>query len=658
MASGTKKRRRGKLRPIPIEFLISAALIVAAILVMRLVQANSARVIWLSVIFGVSVTTFLLRDWYKQRTEQVAARLLDRNEDRLDRYGGALTVPTAVCRENGRILWTTPAFLQLTGVQGTGQNIYHLLPQLTKLTENNALTIHGQVYQKQTIRSEYDGQSYVIFRLIEAEQLYAAGDSKHVASPTVCQIQFDNYDDVMRGVPQNKESDIRSAVERIVSAQAEALHALYQRYDRDRYIMVFERRKLGELVQHKFSMLAAAREIDTGIMGVYPTLSIGVGLGDMPDVANSNALKALEMALSRGGDQAVLKGDDGFRFFGGIQQGREKRTRVKARMFAQALRSLMEQADNTIIMGHRTPDLDCMSAALGLLACARSIQQKAYIVLDRSNEAIKTLVDRMRDNPAYRGVLVDAGEAANLIGDKSILIVVDTQIGSLTIAPQLLPEAVTTVVIDHHVRGTEYIQNATLFLHEPYASSTAEMVTEIIEYFSDDVKLLPLEAEALLAGITMDTKGFSFKTGERTFEAASFLRRIGADTTRIRHLFQDDLDVYTERAKVVESAQILPNGIAIAVCPRNAAAPQLLAAQAADALLGIRGVEASFVLCQSDGQTIISGRSLGVINVQRILEKLGGGGHATIAGAQLKGVSDEEAKKRLLDKINEYEEEI
>lgn len=640
------------------EFIISAALIVAAILIMRLVASNSMRVVWLSVVFGVSIASFLLRDWYKQRTEQIAARLLEQNADKLDRSGGALTVPTAVCRSGGRVLWTTPAFFMLARQEAVGHNIYHLLPELTKPTENNTISIRGQMYQKQAIRADYEGRSYLIYRLIETEHLYAAGEPQFVSSPTVCQIQIDNYDDVIRGVPQNKQSDIRTAVERIIAAQADELHALYQLYDRDKYLMVFERRKLGDLLKNKFAMLAEARAIDTGIMGVYPTLSIGVGLGDQPDTANSNAWKALEMALSRGGDQAVLKGDDGFKFFGGIQQGREKRTRVKARMFAQALRSLMEQSDKTIIMGHHVPDLDCMSAALGLLACARSIQRKCYIVLDRSNAAISTLVDRMRENPAYRGVLVDAGEAANMIDDKSILIVVDTQIGSLTIAPQLLVEAVTTVVIDHHVRGTEYIENATLFLHEPYASSTAEMVTEIIEYFSDDVKLLPLEAEALLAGITMDTKGFSFKTGERTFEAASFLRRLGADTTRIRHLFQDDLDVYTERARVVENAQILPDGIAIATCPRNAAAPQLLAAQAADALLGIRGVEASFVLCQTDGQTIISGRSLGVVNVQRILEKLGGGGHATIAGAQLKGVSESEARSRLLEKIKEYEEEV
>lgn len=328
------------------------------------------------------------------------------------------------------------------------------------------------------------------------------------------------------------------------------------------------------------------------------------------------------MALSRGGDQAVLKDDDGFKFFGGIQQGRENRTRVKARMFAKALRSLMEQADNVIIMGHSVPDLDCMSAALGLLACARHIHKKCYIVLDRSNAAISVLVDSMRENPAYRGVLIDPNEAATMLDEKSILIVVDTQIGSLTIAPGLLNEAATTVVIDHHVRGTEYIETPTLFLHEPYASSTAEMVTEIIQYFADDVKLLPLEAEATMAGISMDTKGFSFKTGERTFEAASYLRRIGADTTRIRHLFQDDLDVYSERARVVEKAQILPGGVAISTCPVDAAAPQLLAAQAADALLSIRGVEASFVLCQTGDRTIISGRSLGGINVQRILEKM------------------------------------
>lgn len=652
------KKHAGRLHSVPAEFIVSAALIAAAVLIMRADLRYPQRIALLTLLFGIAIAFFLWRSWNKQRMEYVAGRLLSKHEDQLEKYGNSLTTPTAICRPSGRILWSNPAFYLLTQRQSTGASIFRLLPLLSKPDKDNSLQVGESTYRKEIITTEYKSHDYVIYRLIEMHRAYAAPGSAHPAAPVVAQIEIDNYDDIMRGISQQKQSELRSATDRIVAEQAERLSALHQRYDRDKYIVVFDHRRLAALIHNKFSMLREVRGLDLGMPGLRATLSMGIGAGATPAQSDTFALKALEMALSRGGDQAVVKDEDGFKFFGGIQQGREKRTQVKARMFAKALRSLIEQGDKLIVMGHRVPDLDCMSAALGLIACARSINKKGYIVLDRSNPAIDALIAEMKDDPVYKGVLISPAEASTLLDDRAILAVVDTQIGSLTIAPQLLEEAVTSVVIDHHLRGTEYIEGTTLFLHEPYASSTAEMVTEIIEYFSDDVPLTPIDAEALLAGISVDTKGFSFKTGERTFEAASYLRRIGADATKIRHLFQDDLDVYAERAKVVQSAQILKDGIAISECPPDTKAPQLLAAQAADALLGIRGVEASFVLCQTGSETIISGRSLGQVNVQRILEKLGGGGHATIAGAQLKNMSVEEARRLLISKIEEYEKEV
>jgi c-di-AMP phosphodiesterase-like protein len=276
-----------------------------------------------------------------------------------------------------------------------------------------------------------------------------------------------------------------------------------------------------------------------------------------------------------------------------------------------------------------------------------------HVVLDRENAAIDALVAEIKADPDYKNLLIKPEDAEKLMDPSAMLIVVDTQIASYTLAPALLKKAQTLVVIDHHLKGTSHIETATLYYHEPYASSTAELVTEIVQYFSDRINLKPIEAEALLAGITIDTKGFSFKTGVRTFEAASFLRKVGADTTSIRHLFQDDLETFNERARVVQSAQMAAPGIAVSVAPKDTLSPELLAAQAADALIGIRGINASFVLCESGDKIVISGRSLGQINVQRVLEKLGGGGHLTIAGAQL-AVGMEEAKSKLLDAIAEY----
>jgi c-di-AMP phosphodiesterase-like protein len=277
--------------------------------------------------------------------------------------------------------------------------------------------------------------------------------------------------------------------------------------------------------------------------------------------------------------------------------------------------------------------------------------------MDTPNASIAAIADELQRSPAYRDVLISSQQAENIINKQSMLVVTDTQTGSFTTAPRLLSETDTVVVIDHHVRGAGYIDDSTLMLHEPYASSACEMVTEITQYFGDDLTLTPVEAEALLAGIMIDTKGFSFKTGARTFDAASYLRKMGADTTRIRHLFQDDLETFNERAKIVQSAKVY-DGVAVAVCPPGIRSPQLLTAQAADSLLSIRGIGASFVLCGDDDAVIISGRSLGDINVQRILEKLGGGGHATIAGAQLKNETMQSAGEKLQAAINEYRGEV
>lgn len=653
----TRKKAR-RPHSVPLEFIVSAALIAACIIVMSLPTRMLVRMWLLAAVFGVSIAFFLGRNWQEQRMQYVAAHLLAKHEDHLEKYGDAITIPTAICTPSGRIVWSNPAFYLLTQNESTGKSIFRLVPTMSKPETHNKITIGDSSYVKSIIPTSYNSKEYVIYRLIEVNRTLTMPHGRGSGIVAAAYVEIDNYEEIARSISQTSQSDLRSTVDRIVAEASDKQHALHLRYDRGKYLLVFDQRRLGQMIHSKFPMLRDVRSLDLGVPGLRATLSMGIGSGVNPEQSDQFAIKALEMALSRGGDQAVLKTMDGFSFFGGIQQGREKRTQVKARMFAKALRSLLEQSDRLIVMGHKTPDLDCMSSALGLLACARNVNKKAYIVLDRPNPAIDALIQEIRDNPIYKGVLISPAEASTMLDDRAVLAIVDTQIGSLTIAPQLLDEAVTTVVIDHHLRGTEYIEGPTLLLHEPYASSTAEMVTEIIRYFGDDVKLTPTTAEALLAGISVDTKGFSFKTGERTFEAASYLRRIGADATKIRHLFQDDLDVYTERARVVQGAQILSDGIAIAECPTDAKAPQLLAAQAADALLSIRGVEASFVLCQTGNETIISGRSLGEINVQRILEKLGGGGHATIAGAQLRDVNVKEARSMLLSKINEYEKEV
>jgi c-di-AMP phosphodiesterase-like protein len=472
-----------------------------------------------------------------------------------------------------------------------------------------------------------------LYRLIDVENTVEVKRLYQSFLPVVCNIQVDNYEELAADMTQSELSETIAAVERRIDAMAKSVSAMFVRTDRGRYTCVFERRFLSALRTSRFRILDDVRQIKGTLS---PTLSVAVGVGETPEQSAEYAGKALELALGRGGDQAVIKQGDQFMFFGGAVKTVYRRSKVKSRMISHALRNLMEQCSDVFIMGHEVPDLDCMGASLGLCACARHIGKKAYMVVDHPNPSIATLMERVEDVSAYSGAVMSGAEAGMRIGATSMLIVVDTQLKNFTVAPNLLEASSTVVVIDHHLRGTTNIEETALYYHEPYASSACELVTEILQYFGDDVKPLPIDLDALLCGITIDTKGFSFNTGVRTFEAASFLRRLGADSTGIRQLVQDDMKTYTAKSNVVKSAEMLEGGIAVAVCPEGTESAPLIAAQAADALLTIRGIAASFVVCREGDSVIISGRSLGEVNVQLLLESLGGGGHATIAAVKLK----------------------
>lgn len=638
------------------ELVLILVLLAAAVLITMLMEPHEIRTVMISAIFVVVVIYFIVSTLRKERWFAIAGQILTDCSDEIDKYVNAVTMPTAITKKNGVIGWHNPAFSMLAGMRCEGRNIFRIFPELHKPAKDRKVRIGNVTYVKEVIPARFGGKEYTIYRLIDVNNTYEASDLYRIVTAAVCHIQVDAYGDLLRGTAQEGHAKLDAEVDRIIARQTANVRGVYQKYDRDKYLMFFERRYLSSLMQSKFSILNDVKGIETGNAAFVPTLSIGAGVGNNPEEANRNAVAALELALGRGGDQAVLKDEGGYKFYGGGQQAIEKRTRVKARMFSHAMKNLMEQCDTVVTMGHSVPDLDCMGAALGIHACARQAGKRSYIVLDKPNAAVQGLVDEMKRDPDYRDVLVTPAEAEHLLEGQSMLVVVDTQMEDYTIAPQLVGQAGTLVVIDHHVRGTTHIESPTLSLYEPYASSTAEMVTEIIEYFSDKIYIKPLEVEALLAGITIDTKGFSFKTGVRTFEAASYLRKLGADTTTIRHLFQDDLETFSTRASVVQNAKV-QDGVAVSWCPEGAKNPQLLAAQAADSLIGIRGIKASFVLCRQGDTVIVSGRSIGGINVQRILEKLGGGGHATIAGAQLKGIDGDTAEKELRRAIEEYKKE-
>ncbi len=639
------------------ELVIMLLVLLAGVVVSVLPESTYQRLWGLLAVFAVGIVYFLLYTMRKQHWFYVAAQMLAKNSDKIDQYLSAGSIPMAVTLRGGKICWHNPAFFMLAKMRCEGKNLFQVFPQLSKLEKDKIVTIGGVRYYKDSMEERASGKEYVLYRFLDVNNTHESSELAKVVMAAFCHVQVDNYADLLRAMSPSEHARVDTEIERILLQNAQRFHATCQQYEKDSYLLILERRFLDKMVQDKFQLLSQVRQIQTGVQALFPTISMGVGVGTDLRTANANALAALELALGRGGDQAIVKDEAEFHFFGGVQQASEKRTRVKCRMFAGALRNIMEQSSQIIVMGHAVPDLDAMGAALGLVACARQVGKEARIVLDKPNSAIGALVEEMKRLPDYKDVLITPGEAQTLLDDQALLVVVDTQIQTFTVAPTLVSHAKNIVVIDHHVRGTSYIEEPVLLLQEPAASSASEMVTEVLQYFDERMEVRPLEAEALLAGITIDTKGFSYKTGVRTFEAASYLRKLGADTTSIRHLFQDDLRSFTMRAKIVQAAHVTEDGYAISVCPGEVENPQLLAAQAADALIGIRGINASFVLCEQNDGVAISGRSAGNINVQRILEKMGGGGHATIAGAQVKGVTVEQAADQLQEAIEEYKKE-
>lgn len=474
----------------------------------------------------------------------------------------------------------------------------------------------------------------------------------------ICIILIDNYDDVMQATEDSQKPHLISSIDRKVNEWAQAAGGVLKKTERDRYLLLFEHRHLQNMISRRFELLDRVREINVGNK-TPATISIGIGVGGA-SLADNDAYSrmALDMALGRGGDQAVIKDDNQFSFYGGKTKEHERFTRVKSRVVAHALRQLIESENNVVIMGHHNPDVDSMGAAIGLSRGVKNRGKPVYIVCGEHNRTVENMLAGFFDDPEYEGMLITPQEAEEVVDQGTALIVVDTHRPSLTENPNLLQKAGEIVVIDHHRRSTEFIENCSLIYHEPYASSTCELVTELLQYMDNKVALTKREAEALYAGIYMDTKNFVLKTGVRTFDAASFLRKHGVDTVAVKQMFRYDLEHYISRAEIVKRAERIGDSIAMAVCEEPISDLEVVTAQVADDLLNIADIDASFVLAVEDDEVIISGRSLGSINVQVILEKLGGGGHMTVAGAQLQGVSIDEAKEKLKQVIEDYLEEM
>jgi c-di-AMP phosphodiesterase-like protein len=427
---------------------------------------------------------------------------------------------------------------------------------------------------------------------------------------------------------------------------------MIKKYASNKYIITVQDKYIKNEMDKKFEILDLIREINFGNK-LTVTLSMGIGRGgETPQKNLEYAESAKELALGRGGDQAVVKIGEKLSFYGGKTKEVEKRTKVRSRVIAHALVDLINESSNVFIMGHKNIDADCLGAAIGMNSIIKSLDKESFIIIEKINNSIKSMADEIMKYEDYQSTFIDIDKSLNMMDDNSLLIIVDVHNESHVLNMDIVNKAQRIVIIDHHRKAADYIQDTLLSYVEPYASSTCEMVTEMIPYMIEKPELKSIEAIALLAGICIDTKNFYFKTGVRTFEAASFLRKLGADTIAVKKLFADSLDIYSKRADIIKSADII-NNIAIAVCPSNIE-NNVLAAQVADELLNISGVQASFVIVKIEDEVFISGRSLGEINVQVILENLGGGGHMTMAGAKIIDLEIKEVVNSLKNAIDKY----
>ena len=574
-------------------------------------------------------------------------------------------LPLCILNNTGNLTWYNGKFSKLVKQNDMIEKpIDEVVPSImldnfTKSDTTNMQT-HTQIGNKifdikyNIIENENHEKSFALyfFDVTEFNELKTAYEME---KPVIINLQVDSFDEVLDSASEDVRPIIEAEVERTIKLWANKHSGAFRKITKDKYLAFMDEKALRDLEADKFSILDEIRKIDHG--NSLP-LTLSIGAASMASDLSStykNSITSLDLALGRGGDQAVIRRDERSIFYGGRSKAVEKKTRVKARIIAHALRDLINESESVIIMGHHNPDLDSIGSAIGMYGICKMLSKKAHIVLDHPNSSIDVLYDRLKANDNFKSVFMAKEEALRVMTPSTLLIVVDTHRPSFTEHPALLDISERIVLIDHHRRGVEFIDKAVLVYHETYASSASEMVTELIQYVKDRPYIDTLIAESLLSGITLDTKNFTFKTGVRTFEAAAFLRKFGADTIAVKQLFQGDLDSFLVKAEGIKNAKILGGSIAITSCPENLENPSLIAAQIADELLNIRGVKASFTVAKrSDGLVFISARSLSDVNVHMLMEKLGGGGHIDTAGAQLKDVSTEEAVEKVEELIMEF----
>ncbi|HAH17715.1 DHH family phosphoesterase [Eubacterium uniforme] len=593
----------------------------------------------------------------------------------------SLSIPYVLLDDMGRILWTNKEMENLLAKDNVvGKNITMFFPLIEISKAKNAEEMYvcefnyndlsyraefnrfdiEDVYKHSKVVESLEGNQHLIaayfFDVTETKQLIQDNVNERMVA---CQINIDNYDEVMENIEEVRRSLLSAMIDRVVTRYFTRIDGVIKKLEKDKYLVIFKYRYLEMLMNERFTLLEEVKSVNFG-NSIAVTLSAGIGFGEKSYIKNFEYSRmAMDMALGRGGDQVVVKSTEKVDFFGGKSKSVEKQTRVKARVKALALREIILSKDNVLIMGHKIGDVDSFGSSIGIYRCIKSLNKTAKIVINDVTHSMQPMYERFTVENGYEeDLFVNSEQALSLVNPNTVVIVVDVNRPSYTDCPELLEKASNIVVLDHHRRNPETIENAVLSYIEPFASSASEMVSEILQYINDEVVLTQEEVDALYAGIMIDTNNFTNRTGVRTFEAAAFLRRRGADVTRVRMLLRDDMEDYKAKAKAIENAEVYLGDFAITCCEaKSVLSPTVVGAQSANELLNIRGIKAAFVLTPYNNQIYISARSIDTVNVQLIMERLGGGGHSNIAGAQLDGDNIYGAIELLKNTIREMKEQ-
>ena len=659
--------------------ILLSALLIAMNVAMYSIQVKAG--IWFTFCVGVYVV-IALSLYFRSRPRilnemvtfaaeygQVQKRLLQERE-----------IPYTVMDQQGKLLWVNLAFTELTGKDKRyHKSVTSVFPGITqeKLPKDGGETELHITYEKrnfrvllramcidellersQVLEAEESGCFIQVMYLFDEtelnEYILKCEDEKMVAGL----LYLDNYEEVMESIEPVRRSLLAALVERKMNQYFTRIDGVIRKLEKDKYLLVMRRKSLEILKEKRFDILEEVKAVNIG-NDMAVTISIGIGYNADSYVKNSEYARiAIDLALGRGGDQVVMKDGESIQYFGGKTQAVEKNTRVKARVKAHALKEFMLSKDRIVVMGHKNPDADSFGSAIGIYRAAKTLNKTAHIVLEGQNNSIRPLMEGFLNNPDYDdSMFIDRHEARELVDENTLVVVVDVNRPSYTECEDILYMTKTIVVLDHHRQGSEVIRNAVLAYVEPYASSACEMVAEILQYFADGVRIRNIEADSLYAGIMIDTDNFQQKTGVRTFEAAAFLRRCGADVTRVRKLFRENMNDYRAKGETISNAEIFLDCFAISECPGDYVdSPTVIGSQAANELLNVIGVKASFVLTEYRGVIYVSARAIDEVNVQIIMERMGGGGHLNMAGCQLE-TGMNEAKRILKDTLTEMLEE-